>query len=88
MGYIITIMKTKMNPHKLLSHDELLSLSAIEVEDMLGLDSAPNVTYSNGDIVNHVLNACSSKTSISNVCDVCMDAPTEGTIRHQLVILI
>ena len=84
MGCIITIMKTKMNPRKLLGHDEVLSLSASEVEDMLELDSAPNATYSNRDIVNHVLNACSSKTSISNVSDVCKDAPTEGTIRYRL----
>ena len=84
VGCIITIMTRKNNPRKLLGHGEVLSLSAIEVEDMLGLDSAPNVTYSNGDIVNHILNACSSKTSISNVSDICKDAPTEGTIRHRL----
>ena len=77
-------MKTKNNPHKEICNDVVLNLSADVVEDMLELNSAPNVTYGDRTIVCHLLNASASNTSISNVSDLCEDAPCEGTVRHRL----
>jgi len=51
---------------------------------MLELDSASNVEYSDKTIIYHLLNASTSKTSVSNVSNLCDDAPSEGTIRYRL----
>jgi len=78
-------MKKKNNtPRKVLLNDDVLNLSVNVVEDVLELESAPNVVYINRTIVRHLLNASASQTSISTFSDLCDDAPCEGTIRHRL----
>ena len=77
-------MKRKNHPHKVLWNSDVLSLSVNVIEDMLDLRSAPNAKYSNKTIIYHLLNASSSQTSVSNVSDLCDDAPSEGTIRNRL----
>jgi putative transposase len=77
-------MKTIKTPHKVLCNDDVLSLSVDVVCDMLKLESAPNVVYNDEKIVYHLLNAATSKTSVSNVSNICGDAPSERTIRHRL----
>jgi putative transposase len=78
------MVKEKNNPHGLLLNDDVLNFSVNEVKDLLELDSAPNVKYSDRTIVLHLLNASASQSSVSNVSDVCDDAPSEGTIRYRL----
>jgi putative transposase len=77
-------MKQTNNPHNLLLNEDVLNFSANVVKDLLGLNSAPNAVYSDRMIVCHLLNACASQTSVNNVSDICIDAPSEGTIRHRL----
>jgi len=76
--------KQKNTPRKLLFNNDVLSLSADVTNDMLGLDSAPNVEYSDKEIVYHLLNASTSRTSVNNVSNLCDTAPCEGTIRYRL----
>ena len=77
-------MKRKNTPRKVLWNDDVLNLSANVVEDMLELNSAPNVEYTDKEIIYHLLNASTSRTSVSNVSNTCTDAPSEGTIRYRL----
>jgi putative transposase len=76
--------KKNNTPRKVLLNDEVLNLSVNVVEDMLGLNSASNAVYNDRTIICHILNASVSKTSISNVSNLCDDAPCEGTIRYRL----
>ena len=48
---------------------------------MLGLESASNALYSDRKIVYHLLNAFTSKTSVSNICD---NALSKGIIMYRL----
>ncbi|MDR2623825.1 MAG: hypothetical protein LBC39_04540 [Methanobrevibacter sp.] len=59
--------KRKNNPRSLLLNDDVLSLSVNVVEDLLGLNSASNVVYSDRTIVCHLLNACASRTSVNHI---------------------
>jgi len=68
---------------KLLNGD-VLNLSMDVIKDMLGLDSAPNAEYNDKTIIYHLLNACTSQTSINQVSNICIDGPSEGTIRYRL----
>jgi putative transposase len=77
-------MNRKNNPHRLLLNGDVLNLSANVIKDLLGLNSAPNAVYSDKTIIFHLLNACASQTSVNTVSDVCVDAPSEGTIRYRL----
>jgi putative transposase len=77
-------MKQKNTPHKVLCNEDVLSLSANVIEDMLELNSADNTEYDDKTIIYHLLNASTSQTSISNIADLCDDAPSEGTIRYRL----
>lgn len=76
---------TNKNPlrGKLLNVD-VLNVSMNVIKDMLGLESASNVEYSDEMIVYHLLNACASQTSVNQVSNICVDSPSEGTIRHKL----
>jgi len=67
-----------------LLNDDVLNLSVNVVEDVLELESAPNAAYSDKTIIRRLLNASASRTSISNVSNICADAPSEVTIRHRL----
>ncbi|MDR2830216.1 MAG: hypothetical protein LBB45_04145 [Methanobrevibacter sp.] len=71
MVYTI-IHETKKAPHRILLNDDVLILSVNVISDILGLQSAPNATYSEKTIVYHLLNAVASRTSVSNLC---VDAP-------------
>ena len=83
-GVYFYIMGMKKTPHKTLWNADVLNLSVNVIEDMLELETAPNATYSGKTIVCHILNAATSKTSVSNVSKLCADAPSEGTIRYRL----
>jgi putative transposase len=78
------MIKLRNNPHNNLLNGDVLSFSVSEIKDLLGLNSAPNVLYTDKTIIFHLLNACASQTSVNHVCDLCADAPSEGTIRHRL----
>ena len=77
-------MRQKNTPRAMLLNDEVLNLSMKVIKDMLGLDSAPNAEYSDEMVVYHLLNACTSQTSVNQVSDVCDDSPSEGAIRYRL----
>lgn len=77
-------MRQKNTLCGILLNDDVLNLSMDVIKDMLGLGSAPNAKYSDEIIVYHLLNACTSQTSVSQVCDVCVDSPSEGDIRYRL----
>ena len=84
MWCFIKFMTKKQTPHKKLLNDEVLNLSVNVIKDMLGLKSAPNTVYNKKTIVYHLLNAAASRTSVNNVSNICVDAPSEGTIRYRL----
>jgi putative transposase len=74
--------KQKNNrPHKVSLNDNVLNLLVNVISDMLGLKFTPNAIYNDKTIVYHLLNAASSKTSVSNIC---YNAPSEGTIKYKL----
>jgi putative transposase len=78
------IYETKKTPHKILLNDDVLSLSVNVISDMLGLQSALNAAYSEKTIVYHLLNAVTSRTTVSDVSNLCYNAPSEVTIRYRL----
>ena len=57
-------MKTKNTLRGKLLNGDVLNLSMDVIKDMLGLDAAPNAEYSDKTIIYHLLNACTSQTSI------------------------
>ena len=77
-------MRNKNTLRGMLLNDEVLNLSMDVIKDMLGLFSGPNAKYSDEMVVYHLLNACTSQTSVSQVSDVCVDSPSEGDIRYRL----
>jgi hypothetical protein len=58
-------------------NNDVLNLSVNVIGDMFELESAPNATYDDKTIVCHLLNATASKTSVSNVSNVCYNALSE-----------
>ena len=82
--YYYFMSKKNNTPHKVLLNDEVLNLSVNVVKNMLELNSANNVVYNDKTISYHLLNAFVSKTSVSNVSDICDDALCKGTIRYRL----
>lgn len=77
-------MRNKNTLRSILLNDEVLNLSMDVIKDMLGLVSGSNAKYSDEMVVYHLLNACTSQTSVSQVSDVCVDSPSEGDIRYRL----
>lgn len=77
-------MTTKNTPRGMLLNGEVLNLSVKVIKDLLGLDSVPNADYSDEMVVYHLLNACTSQTSVNQVSNVCVDGPSEGDIRYRL----
>ena len=77
-------MTTKNTLRGKLLNGDVLNLSMDVIKDMLGLDSAPNAEYNDKTIIYHLLNACTSQTSINQVSNICIDGPSEGTIRYRL----
>jgi putative transposase len=77
-------MSKKNTPHKELLNDEVLNLSVNVIRDMLNLKSSPNTVYNDKTIIYHLLNAAASRTSVNNVSNICVDSPSEGTIRYHL----
>ena len=57
-------MITKNTLRGKLLNGDVLNLSMDVIKDMLGLDAAPNAEYSDKTIIYHLLNACTSQTSI------------------------
>ena len=74
----------KNTPHKELLNDDVLNLSVNVIRDMLNLKSSTNTVYNDKTIIYHLLNAAASRTSVSNVSNICVDSPSEGTIRYRL----
>jgi putative transposase len=77
-------MTIKNTPHRILVNDDILNLSVNVIKSILGLKSNPNRQYSDKTIIYHLLNAAASRTSVNNVSNICVDAPSEGTIRYRL----
>lgn len=53
----------------------VLNVSMDIIKDMLSLESAPNAEYSDKMIIYHILNACTSQSSVNQVSDICVDSP-------------
>jgi len=68
----------------MLLNGDVLNLSVKIIKDMLGLDSDPNAKYTDKTITYHLINACTSQTSVNKVSNNRVDAPSEGTIRYSL----
>lgn len=77
-------MRTKNTLRGMLLNVDVLNVSVKVIKDMLGLESASNVEYSDEMIIYHLLNACASQTSVNQVSNICVDGPSEGTIRYRL----
>lgn len=63
---------------------EVLNLTVRIIRDFIGLDSKPNVKYSDRVIICHLINACTSLTTVNQICQSSSNAATEGTIRYRL----
>lgn len=48
----------------------VLNVLAKVIKDMLSLESASNVEYSDEMIIYHLLNACTSQTSVNQVSNI------------------
>ena len=77
-------MRNKNALHNKLWNTDMLNLSVRVVEDFLGLDSEPNVDYSDKEIICHLIHASTSQTSVTQVSNSCPDVPSEGAIRNRL----
>lgn len=69
---------------KKLKTSQILSLTVDSILGLLDLEAAPNSTYSGRQILHHILSACITQTSNSQVSEFNHNAPTEGTIRDRL----
>jgi len=69
--------------NKLWNYD-VLNLTVRVIRDFLGLDSKPNVKYSDRAIICHLINACTSLTTVNQVSQSSSNAATEGTVRYRL----
>jgi len=63
---------------------DVLNLSVKIIKGMLGLDSAPNAKYNDKTVIYLLINACTPQTSVNQVSNNCVGAPSEGTIRYRL----
>ncbi len=70
-------------PRKLKT-SRIINLTVGVILDLLNLEAGPNSTYSGRQLIYHILSACISQTSISQISDFNEDAPTEGAIRARL----
>jgi hypothetical protein len=71
-------MQTKNNTLlKVLLNNNVLNLSVNVIKYMLELKLALSAAYNDKTIVYHLLNAAPSRTSISNVSNICDDAHSE-----------
>lgn len=62
----------------------ILRLTVGLVLGLLNLEAGPNSTYKGKQILHHILSACITQTSITQVSKFSRKAPTEGTIRDRL----
>ncbi|MEE8402090.1 MAG: ISH3 family transposase [Candidatus Hydrothermarchaeaceae archaeon] len=67
-----------------LKTSQILKLTVNIVLGLLNLEAKPNSTYSGKDLIYHILSACISQTSISQVSEFNDEAPSEGAIRSRL----
>jgi hypothetical protein len=58
-------------------NDDVLNLPVNVISDMLRFKSTPNAPYNDKAIIYHLLKAAASKTSVSNVSNICYNAPSE-----------
>ena len=76
--------KTRNPILKKLKTSHILKLTVNIVLQLLNLKAGPNSIYRDKELLYHILNACISQTSISQVSRFNSKAPTEGTIRARL----
>lgn len=62
----------------------ILKLTVKTVLDLLNLDAGANAVYSGKQLLHHILSACTSRTSVSQVSEFNDKAPSEGTVRDRL----
>jgi putative transposase len=62
----------------------IINLTVGIILDLLNLEAGPNSTYSDKQLLYHILSAGISQTSISQVSEFHSDTPTEGAIRARL----
>gem|GEM_PF-4605822 len=68
VGYLFMTNKNTLRG-KLLNINVLNVLAKV-IKDMLSLESASNVEYSDEMIIYHLLNACTSQTSVNQVSNI------------------
>jgi hypothetical protein len=77
-------VKQKTPVLKKLKTRHILKLTVKTVLGLLNLDAGPNAVYSGKQLLHHILSACMSQTSVSQVSEFNSLAPSEGTIRDRL----
>jgi putative transposase len=76
--------KAKPRILKKLKTPQILRLTVDIVLGLLNLEAGPNSIYSGRQILHHILCACVTQTSNTQVSEFNHNAPTEGTIRDRL----
>lgn len=76
--------KTRNPVLKKLKTSRILKLTVNIVLGLLNLEAGPNSTYSGKKLLYHILSACISQTSITQVSEFNAKAPSEGAIRSRL----
>jgi putative transposase len=76
--------KAKPRILKKLKTPQILRLTVGIVLGLLNLEAGPNSIYSGRQILHHILCACVTQTSNTQVSEFNHNAPTEGTIRDRL----
>lgn len=76
--------KTRNPVLKKLKTSQILKLTVSIVLGLLNLEAKPNSTYSGKKLLYHILSACISQTSITQVSEFNAKAPSEGAIRSRL----
>jgi putative transposase len=76
--------KAKPRILKKLKTSRILRLTVGLILGLVNLEAGPNSVYSGRQILHHILSACITQTSVSQVSEFNYNAPTEGTVRDRL----
>lgn len=78
-------MSNTQNPAlRKLRTSHIINLTVSVILNLFNLEAGPNSNYSGRQVLYHILSACISQTSISQVSEFNREAPTEGAIRSRL----
>lgn len=77
-------MTTKTTLHGKFLNGDMLNLSVSTIMHNLGLNPKSDADYSAADIIHTIIHACTSQTTVNQVCKNNKHGPTEGTIRYRL----